>query len=111
MSTKPVPIYGKSDNGKGYTIYFDINTKKAYRGNHKEINSAKYWIVFFAFLVLMRGLAEVSFADSWFVKLLLIIIGVPISILIGRIVQKKVYCRIAGDIFIRLHAGRLSDPG
>jgi len=89
MSNKPVPIYGKSDNGKGYTVYFDINTNKVYRGNHKELHSPKYWLVFFTFLVLMRGLAELSFGDSWFIKLILIIIGVPISIFIGKIIQRR----------------------
>jgi hypothetical protein len=90
MSSKPIPIYGKSEQGKsGYTIYFDMNSKKAFRGHHKELNSAKFWIGFFVFLIFMRGLAEINLPDTWFLKLIIIAVGIPLSIQIGKVLQRK----------------------
>lgn len=90
MRSKPVPIYGKSEQGRsGYTIYLDMNTKTAYRGHHKEFNSTRIWMGFFMVLIFMRGLAEVSFPDTWLLKLIIIVIGIPVSILIGKELQRK----------------------
>lgn len=90
MRSKPMPIYGKSEQGKsGYTIYLDMNSKTAYRGHHKELNNTKLWIGFFLVLIFMRGLAEVSFPDTWLVKFIVIVIGVPVSILIGKVLQRN----------------------
>lgn len=90
MVREIIPIYGKSEKGgSSYTIYLDLSSQKTYKGDHRELNQANYWFAFFGGTIAMRTLAEISLPDTWLVKLLIIVIGIPISIFIGKISQRR----------------------
>ncbi|MBU8790684.1 hypothetical protein NSA56_18100 [Oceanobacillus caeni] len=91
MSEKIIPIYGKKEKGKsGYTIFIDLHTKKVYRAFHKEVSQSTFMISFFATIILMRFLTDVSLPDFHpFLILIFILTGASISVYIGMIIQKK----------------------
>ena len=90
MGSNPIPIYAKSNQGKsGYTIYLDMVSKQAYRAHHKEFSQSKYLIGFFTLLFIMRGLAELSLPDTLLVKSLILLIGVPTSIFLGKVLHRR----------------------
>lgn len=89
MKSELIPIYAKSDGKLGYTIFVDLTSKKAFKGYHQEYSQAKWWFGYFGLLFTMRALAEITLPDTWIVKALFIGLGIPISIFIGKILQKK----------------------
>ncbi|WP_164216032.1 hypothetical protein [Virgibacillus sp. YIM 98842] len=84
-----VPIYARNQDGRGYTIYLDTDTMRVYRSDHQETNQYKYWIGFVVTIAFLRGLAEFNLPVSLLVKSAVVIVGVPISIFIGRAVYRK----------------------
>jgi hypothetical protein len=84
-----VPIYAKNQDGRGYTIYLDTDSMRVYRSDHQEVNQFKYWIGFVVTIAFLRILAEFNLPDSLLVKSIPVIVGIPISIFIGRMVYRK----------------------
>lgn len=84
-----IPIYGKNNNGRGYTIYLDIDSMRAYRSDNQEVNQTKYWIGYFVTIIFLSVLTEISLPNTLLVKSSLVIVGVPISIFTGRIIYRK----------------------
>lgn len=89
-----IPIYAKNQNGQSYSIYLDIDTMRVYRNDHGEMNQTKYWVSFFAVFFILRELAKLNFPDVLLIKVLILLVTIPASILIGIAIHRKSHLNI-----------------
>jgi len=93
VNERRIPFFGEKRSGiQGYTLFINPNTKEVFMADHKEVNMAKYWILFALTLALIRSFLDKSLSfNNQFNVIIVILLSCVIGVLMGRSMYQSSY--------------------